>query len=95
MQYGPYRKYIVSAKAVGGGILLAVAAYASGLAVNWYRYGRVRRPADGDDRDPQLPRYLLLTWIPPGNGLIGVWPVSHGVTLLLQFRKCRLCPIDA
>jgi hypothetical protein len=52
MQYGPYRKYIISAKVVGGEILLAGAAYASGVAFNWYRYGRIRRPADADDRDP-------------------------------------------
>jgi hypothetical protein len=43
---------------LAAGSLLAVTAYVSGVAFSWYRYGRIRRPADGGERDPQLDLFL-------------------------------------
>lgn len=43
---------------LGGGIAFGAAAYASYAGVTWCRYGRARRPLDGESSDPQLDRFM-------------------------------------
>jgi hypothetical protein len=46
------------ARWLGSGIALAAAAYASYAGIAWVRYGRGRRPRDGESGDPQLDRFM-------------------------------------